>query len=149
MNITGTRVRRLFGRLVRRSVATDRPSTATRVLVVDDDAVIRSLLLVTLSLEGFEVFEAAEGGEALETVTSIEPDVVILDATMPEISGVDVALRLHTEPTTTGIKVLLLSAHEADGDSPQRGMLGVHACLSKPFDPGELVAVVRRLSASA
>lgn len=143
MNINEARVRRLFGL----SVAAARPTTATRVLVVDDDDVIRALLVVALSLEGFTVFEAADGREALEKVALVGPDIAILDAVMPEISGRDVALRLHADAATAGIKVLLLSGADVAGDSNRGGLLDGDAHLAKPFDPAELVALVKRLVA--
>lgn len=145
MNTTRSRSRRLLDRLVGRG-SISVPTPATRVLVVDDDAVIRALIAVTLSVEGFEVVEAVDGPEALETLRLIGPDIVTLDAEMPPMSGWEVAQQLHADPQTAGIKVLLLSAHDAHRDPRYYKPLGVDACLRKPFDAHELVAVVKELA---
>lgn len=121
-------------------------SPATRVLVVDDDAVIRALIAVTLSIEGFEVVEAVDGQVALDVLVSINPDIVTLDAAMPPISGWEVARRMCTDLHVTGIKVLVLSADAADCDPARYRPLGVDACLRKPFDADELVSTVTQLA---
>jgi DNA-binding response OmpR family regulator len=145
MNATRTRGRRLLDWFIGQPPR-EHPAAAARVLVVDDDAVIRSLLVVALSIEGFEVFEAGDGRAALDLIASARPDIAIIDAMMPEISGCDVALRLHADPATVDIKVLLLVAHDAGGDTPPATALGVDAWLAKPFEPEEVIAVLRRLS---
>jgi CheY-like chemotaxis protein len=123
------------------------PPAAARVLVVDDDAVIRSLIAVALSVEGFDIVEASDGRAALDLLPRVKPDVITLDATMPEISGWEVAVRIRADPMTAGIKVLLLTAAPADIDAQRRELVRVDACLDKPFDPDELVAIVRKLTA--
>jgi CheY-like chemotaxis protein len=122
------------------------PPAATRVLVVDDDAVIRSLIAVTLSLEGFEISEASDGRQALAKLRLLLPKVVTLDATMPDLSGPEVALRLRADPSTAAIKILLLSGRRPGHEPRRREFQYVDAWLDKPFDPGELVAIVRRLA---
>lgn len=120
---------------------------ATRVLVVDDDEVIRQLIGVNLELEGFDVFMAVDGLDALEKVKSVEPDVVTLDIMMPNLDGWVTAARLREDPETAHIKVVLLSARAQEADIRRGSRLGVDAYLTKPFDPDELISVVRRLAA--
>jgi two-component system phosphate regulon response regulator PhoB len=124
---------------------TIRPAAARRVLVVDDDAVIRALIAVTLSVEGFELFGVADGRQAVELVASIQPHLVILDATMPKISGREVAAMLRADSRAVHIKVLLLAAPDPGHDPQATPLAGVDARLAKPFEPHELVAVVRSL----
>jgi CheY-like chemotaxis protein len=118
-----------------------------RVLVVDDDAVIRQLVVVNLELEGFEVHTAVDGVDCLERVREIAPHVITLDIMMPEIDGWDVATRLRDDPATSDIKVIILTARAQEADMRRGARVGVDYYLTKPFDPDELIDVVRRLAA--
>ena len=120
--------------------------TPVRVLVVDDDDVIRQLICLNLELEGFEVYQAADGLDALEKVREINPAVVTLDIMMPKLDGWDAAARLRSDPATAHVRVVLLSARAQEADLKRGSRLGVDFYLTKPFDPDELVAVVRRLA---
>jgi CheY-like chemotaxis protein len=122
--------------------------TGRRVLVVDDDDVIRQLITVNLELEGFEVVPAVDGQDALDRVKEIKPDVITLDVMMPRIDGWEAAARLRSDPETAHIKVVLLSARAQQADLHRGETIGVDAYLTKPFDPDELIEVVRKLSAS-
>jgi DNA-binding response OmpR family regulator len=117
-----------------------------RVLVVDDDDVIRQLICLNLELEGFEVHQAADGLDALEKVREVDPAVVTLDIMMPKLDGWDAAARLRSDPATAHVRVVLLSARAQEADLKRGSRLGVDFYLTKPFDPDELVAVVRRLA---
>ncbi|MFE5912665.1 response regulator [Streptomyces wedmorensis] len=115
-----------------------------RVLVVDDNKVIRQLIRVNLELEGFEVVTAADGAECLDVVHRVCPDVVTLDVVMPRLDGIKTAERLRADPRTSHLPVAIISAcgeHEAAGGAAS----GVDAFLAKPFEPSELVRVVRQL----
>jgi CheY-like chemotaxis protein len=118
---------------------------AGRVLVVDDDDVIRQLICVNLELEGFEVFTAVDGNDCLTKARELQPDVVTLDVMMPQIDGWEAAARLRADPRTSAVKVVLLSARAQDSDLRRGDRIGVDAYLTKPFDPDELVETVRRL----
>jgi len=115
------------------------------VLVVDDDDVIRQLITVNLELEGFEVIPAVDGQDALDKVKDARPDVVTLDVMMPRVDGWEAAARLREDPETAHIKVILLSARAQESDIQRGERIGVDAYLTKPFDPDELIDVVRRL----
>ncbi|MGY1438013.1 response regulator [Streptomyces reniochalinae] len=117
-----------------------------RVLVVDDSSVIRQLIRVNLELEGFEVVTAADGAECLDVVHRVQPDVVTLDAVMPRLDGVRTAERLRADPRTRHLPLALVSAcTELEGEGVVGGERGVDVFLSKPFEPAELVRMVRRL----
>ena len=121
-------------------------SSLGRVLVVDDDDVIRQLISVNLELEGFEVSTAVDGQDCLEKVKDIRPDVVTLDIMMPRLDGWEAASRLRADPDTADIKVVLLSARAQEADLARGSRIGVDAYLTKPFDPDELIDIVRRLA---
>ncbi|MFI0984558.1 response regulator [Streptomyces exfoliatus] len=115
-----------------------------RVLVVDDNKVIRQLIRVNLELEGFEVVTAADGAECLDVVHRVRPDVVTLDVVMPRLDGIKTAERLRADPRTSHLPVAIISAcgeHEVAGVAGS----GADAFLAKPFEPAELVRVVHQL----
>jgi CheY-like chemotaxis protein len=115
------------------------------VLVVDDDDVIRQLITVNLELEGFDVVTAVDGQDALDKVKDAQPRVITLDVMMPRLDGWEAAARLRSDPDTAHIKVILLSARAQEADLQRGERIGVDAYLTKPFDPDELIDLVRRL----
>ena len=114
--------------------------------MVDDDDVIRQLITVNLELEGFDVATAVDGQDCLDKVKAVDPAVVTLDVMMPRLDGWEAASRLRDDPDTAGIKVVLLSARAQEADLQRGDRIGVDAYLTKPFDPDELIATVRRLA---
>lgn len=117
------------------------------MLVVDDDMVIRQLIGINLELEGFEVHLAADGEEALKQATDLRPDVVVLDVMMPRLDGLEVARRLRADPRTCAMRLVLVSARAQDEDLRRGQDMGADAYVTKPFEPDDLVGVVRRLAA--
>jgi DNA-binding response OmpR family regulator len=117
-----------------------------RVLVVDDDEVIRQLIAVNLTLEGFEVVTAVDGRDCLEKVGQADPDVITLDVMMPRLDGWVTATQLRKNPKTAGIKVVLITARAQEDDRSRGRQIGVDAYLTKPFDPAEMIRVVRELA---
>ncbi|MGW6688390.1 response regulator [Streptomyces sp. NPDC054961] len=115
-----------------------------RVLVVDDNKVIRQLIRVNLELEGFEVVTANDGAECLDVVHHVLPDVITLDVVMPRLDGFGAVAQLRADPRTRQLPVAIVSActqYEVEAGIAN----GVDAFLAKPFEPAELVRVVRRL----
>ncbi|MEU3726223.1 response regulator [Streptomyces sp. NPDC031705] len=120
------------------------PGASGRVLVVDDNKVIRQLIKVNLELEGFEVVTASDGAECLDVVHRVSPDAITLDVVMPRLDGFGAAARLRADPRTRHVPVAIVSActqHEVETAIAA----GVDAFVAKPFEPAELVRVVRRL----
>ncbi|WP_428986015.1 response regulator [Streptomyces pyxinicus] len=115
-----------------------------RVLVVDDNKVIRQLIRVNLELEGLEVVTAADGAECLDVVHEVRPDVVTLDIVMPRLDGLRTAALLRADPRTRHLPLAIISActqYEVEAGLD----VGVDAFLAKPFEPGELVRLVKQL----
>lgn len=114
------------------------------MLVVDDNKVIRQLIRVNLELEGLEVVTAADGAECLDVVHRVRPDVVTLDVVMPRLDGLRTAARLRADPRTHDLPLAIISAcTQYDVES---GLdVGVDAFLAKPFEPAELVRLVKQL----
>lgn len=120
---------------------------AGRILVVDDDEVIRRLIRVNLEFEGFEVHTAVDGQDCLDRVDAVAPQLVTLDAMMPRLDGFRTAEQLRANPHTAHIRILMLSARAQDQDRRHGEAAGADAYLTKPFDPDDLVQLVQRLLA--
>ncbi|WP_346010639.1 response regulator [Streptomyces sp. SID5910] len=121
------------------------PRASGRVLVVDDNKVIRQLIRVNLELEGFEVVTAADGVECLEVIHQVRPDAVTLDVVMPRLDGIRTAARLRADPRTRGLPLAIVSATSQYEVGDVGTESGVDAFLPKPFEPAQLVALVRQL----
>ena len=116
-----------------------------RVLICDDDPVILRLIQVNLELEDFEVLQADNGEAAIEVATAERPDLVILDIMMPRLDGYQTCERLKAQDSTKDIPVVFLSAKAQQSDIDKGVEYGVSEYLTKPFDPNDLVATVKRL----
>ena len=117
-----------------------------RVLVVEDDHVIRELLVVNLKMEGHEAVTAADGNEALEVVARTHPDVVLLDMMLPGLDGWEVTSRLKGDSETSAIPIVALSARAMQADIDRGRELGVDHYVTKPFDPIDLMQLVGSLT---
>ena len=118
----------------------------TRVLVVDDDARVRTVVAWQLEAEGFAVVEASDGAAALDGIARHRPDLVVLDLSLPGLGGLDVLRRVRTEPAGDGdaaLPVIVLSGRSGETDRIVGLDLGADDYLVKPFSPGELAARVR------
>lgn len=122
---------------------------AIKVLVVDDDEVIRQLISINLEMDGYQVMEAVDGLDALEKVKDFAPDVITLDVMMPRLDGWGTAERLRADPATAGIKIILLTARAQESDVRQgKGSDLVDDYVTKPFEPDALMQAVAKLAGS-
>jgi two-component system, OmpR family, response regulator ResD len=113
-----------------------------RVLVVDDEAIVRDVLSRYLAREGFEVSEAADGAEAVRMVKATAPDVIVLDLMLPEISGLEVLRSVRAEGDA---RVIVLSARVSEQERIEGLQLGADDYVVKPYSPREVVARVHAL----
>jgi DNA-binding response OmpR family regulator len=114
--------------------------TPPRVLVVDDEPMVRDVLSRYLRREGFEVATAADGEEALARFTEKEPDLVLLDLMLPRVDGYEVFRRLR-ERAPTPVIMITARGEETDRIIGLEG--GADDYIGKPFSPREVVARVR------
>jgi CheY-like chemotaxis protein len=117
-----------------------------RVLVADNDDVIRRLIAANLALEGFDVTMAADGQDCLEMVPAVAPDVIIMNATMPRLDGWDTIARLRNCPDTSHIKIVLITARTQENGQRWQRRIGANAYLTRPFDAKEMIRVTRKLA---
>ncbi len=115
-----------------------------KILIVDDEPDVVTLIARTLTTEGFDVLSAYDGIGALDIAESESPDLILLDIMMPMMSGYEVCQQLKANPRTETIPVLCLSsAHTPDARAKCKEV-GAAALVLKPFSPAELVAQIRR-----
>lgn len=118
-------------------------TTATKILIVDDDDAIRTQMGAFLERSGYTIQTAQNGQDGLYKIESFRPDIIILDVMMPHLNGREVLRRMRQSGNWTPI--LLLTQV---GDSQERAMAleeGADDYLNKPFDPYELVARIRSI----
>ena len=111
-----------------------------RVLVVDDERAIRRYLHAALNADGYTVYEASGGKEALNMVVANRPDLIILDLGLPDLDGVEVTRQLRE---WTSIPIIILSVREQESDKINALDAGADDYLTKPFSSGELLARMR------
>ena len=121
---------------------------AKKILAVDDEKHIVRLVQVNLERQGYEVITASDGKEALQKVEDERPDLVVLDVMMPYMDGFEVLQNLRRNPSTREIPVIMLTAKAQDADVFKGWQSGVDCYLTKPFNPMELIAFVKRIFSS-
>ena len=117
-----------------------------KVLIIDDDADIRSIARLSLSrLGGMEVVEAASGAEGVRKAQDEKPDVILLDMMMPAMDGSATLAALRSQPATATTPVIFLTAKAMRAEVERLTALGAAGVLIKPFDPRTLPGDVRAL----
>ena len=111
-----------------------------RILVVDDEAAQREIIVYNLEAAGFEVMSADNGEDAVLMVQEEHPNVVVLDWMMPKLSGLEVCRQLRSNKETKAIPIILLSARSEDVDKVRGLEIGADDYVSKPFSVVELMA---------
>jgi sigma-B regulation protein RsbU (phosphoserine phosphatase) len=117
----------------------------TRILVVDDEADISTVLSVTLRRAGFEVQTAGDGIEAIEAIRREPPDLVILDVMMPRADGLETLKRIREHGPTVHLPVIMLSAKAQLADKIRGFDRGADDYVAKPFEPAEMLVRVQSL----
>lgn len=115
-----------------------------KVLVVDDQEMIRKLIYMTLANSEFEVIEAKTGREAIDKSIEHMPDIMILDIMMPgEMNGIQVCHSIRQIPSLSNMKILILSAKTQQIDREEGLAAGADEYLVKPFSPEKLLNTLR------
>jgi len=113
-----------------------------KLLIADDEDGIRSLVRMTLQSNAYEILEASDGDEALMMALEHQPELVLLDASMPGLSGFEVCRALKERPSTSGITVIMLTALAQESDRAKGEAAGADDYFTKPFSP---VALLRKV----
>ncbi len=110
------------------------------ILIADDDANIRRLLLALLTRRGFRASAVGNGADAFERAVEDRPDLILLDYRMPILNGRDTALRLRADPRTHAIPIVMVTAQSGTEEKVAALEAGAQDYVTKPFEPEELVA---------
>jgi DNA-binding NtrC family response regulator len=114
-----------------------------RILVVDDEEALRTVLSTELSSEGYEVSAASDGGEAIEMVKGNDYDLVLLDIKMPNVDGFEVLK--FVKGTKPDIKVIMLTGFADLKNAIESKRLGAEDFVSKPYDLVDLLTTIERV----
>jgi two-component system alkaline phosphatase synthesis response regulator PhoP len=115
-----------------------------KILIVDDEETIRGLLRLTLEDDGFEIFEAENGTEAVQKAKEIKPDLILLDVMMPGMSGYEVCEIIKSDPELNRAVVIFLSSRTNPAAEMTGKMKGADHYLTKPFKTGDLREKVKQ-----
>ena len=116
----------------------------TKVLIVEDDALLRKAYKTKLTLEGFEVAEAADGVMGIEQVKTWKPDVVLLDILMPNVDGIEVLRRLEPKKNYPGMRIIVFSNWSIPEKVEQALALGAEKYLVKStISPNDMIQTLR------
>jgi two-component system, OmpR family, response regulator MtrA len=124
-------------------------SAGSLVVVADDEEDILDLVTTIIERSGHEVLPVRDGAAALAAIRERRPDLVVLDIAMPEVDGLEVLRRLRSDPQTSELPVLLLSARAQEDDVRLAFATGANAYVKKPFSPGELSRRIDNLLGAA
>jgi DNA-binding NarL/FixJ family response regulator len=116
-----------------------------RLLVVDDEPNLLRAVAAVLRGEGFEVLTARSGREALVAVAQSLPDLIVSDVRMPGMDGFELARKLRSAPNFALVPIIFLTAKDETEDRIEGFQSGIDAYLTKPFEPNELIAVIKNI----
>src|SRR5437764_10341547 len=120
-----------------------RRAPARRILVADDDAATRSMLVELLRGEGYDTLEAKSGSEVLRLVPVEEPDLLLIDLRMPDQDGIQILRRLSAQDISVG-NVILMTAYGTSTSTIEAMHLGAYDYITKPFDVDRVLFTIRR-----
>lgn len=116
-----------------------------RILIVDDDAEIRDVLSGLLTLKGYEVLTAKDGLAAVSEVTQYRPDLMILDVSMPRMSGFQTCQAIRKTKGFERLPVIFLTAKKSEADKKYGERIGGDVYLTKPYNQNELLFTVDKI----
>lgn len=118
---------------------------SARVVVVDDSVTILALVAASLRRDGYELATAESGEQALDLIRSERPEVLIVDANLPGVSGYDVCRTVREEADAPQPHVIILTAAARDADRERASVAGADEFMTKPFSPNALRERVREI----
>ncbi len=115
------------------------------VLIVDDEPNVVDLVRVTLEDERVRVLDAPDGATAMETLAALQPDLVLLDVNLPDVSGFEICEWIRDDAVRARTKVVMLTAAAQRDDLARGQAVGADHYLTKPFSPVRLLSLVEEL----
>ncbi len=126
-----------------RGTVSSRSTPPVRILIADDDAATRSMLVELLRGEGYDTLEAKSGSEVLRIVPVEEPDLLLIDLRMPDQDGIQILKRLSAQDIGVG-NVILMTAYGTSSTTIEAMHLGAYDYITKPFDVDRVLFTIRR-----
>jgi two-component system cell cycle response regulator DivK len=120
----------------------------TKVLLVEDNEMNRDMLSRRLKRKGFEVLIAVDGKQGVDMALAESPEIILLDMSLPVMDGWEAAGKLKSDPTTSGIPILALTAHAMDGDREKALEAGCDDYDTKPVNFARLLEKISALTAA-
>lgn len=120
-----------------------------KILLAEDEPVIRMLITDTLEDEGYDIDIATDGAEAMTYIEKNQYDLLILDYMMPRMTGMEVIGKVREMPENQQLKILMLSAKNQHSERERVMQIGANEFMSKPFSPMELIRRVREMLSGA
>jgi CheY-like chemotaxis protein len=118
----------------------------SKILIVDDDAIITDLMKALLIMEGHEPVTVNDSMEAVELAAAVKPDLITLDLMMPGLTGFELCELLHQDPRFADIPIMVISARDDQGSKERAIQAGAKAFLTKPFGVEELTQYISDLT---
>ncbi|MBF8266172.1 MAG: response regulator receiver protein [Dehalococcoidia bacterium] len=110
------------------------------ILLADDEEPVRALVAATIRDDSrYKILEAKDGMEALEIARKEKPDIILLDIMMPKMDGFEVCRQLKSDPRTSGISIIMLTALAQNTDKGKAKEVGANGYFAKPFSPTALI----------
>lgn len=111
-----------------------------KILLADDEEPVRALVAATIRDDArYKILEAKDGVEALEIARKEKPDIILLDIMMPRMDGFEVCRHLKSDPKTSGIAIIMLTALAQNADKDKAREVGANGYFAKPFSPTALI----------
>ncbi len=117
-----------------------------KILIVEDHPGVRRVLTLSLCLLGYEILEAISGSSGIAQTVSGNPDLVLVDLSLPDVNGLEMAKAIKQNPPTAEIPLVALSGHTEREIAPKALEAGMATYLMKPIETEELVKVIEKLT---
>ncbi len=116
-----------------------------KILVADDADLMRKIARMSLEKGGHQVIEASDGAEALSVAKSEKPDIILLDAEMPEMDGWEAAKAIKSLPEMASTPILMCTGHDLSGEEEQLKSVEAAGFISKPYNPATMIEKIKEI----
>ncbi|MBN1824101.1 MAG: response regulator [Endomicrobiales bacterium] len=116
-----------------------------KVLIADDSDMMRKVAKMSIEKGGHQVIEASNGKQAVEIATAEMPQVILLDAEMPEMDGWEAAKTIKANEKTKNIPILICTGHDLTGEEDQLKEAGIGDAISKPYNPAQMLEKINKV----
>ena len=116
-----------------------------KILIADDSDMMRKIAKMTIGKDSYEVIEASNGAQAVEIALKELPQLILLDAEMPEMDGWEATKALKANPLTVGIPILICTGHDLSDEDELVKESGISGYVSKPYNPVQMISKIKEV----